>query len=335
MSTGATSRSGPEPATPSGVEFVGFWCRVAAFAVDAVLLGCVGAVLGEALGNWLVGLGQWGRLLGFVIAGIYLVPANSSLFGGQTIGMRLLKTRLQTLSGELLSPGRSAVRYFVFAVPYFCNGLYLTLHDIPHWVLLLVGGVLGTILVIGILGNTYLLLFNRPNRRTLHDLLAGSIVVKAASTRTAVQAPVAVGHVAAFAAIVTVIVLGTLWLVQRAGAGVDFKALEAEQMSVERMPGIVAAGINDGSLTTNGRSSHVLTITARVKDWPRDENAMAASIVAVATKECSTGTIFEGMRVVLIRGFDIGIAQVNRQTILWKKPTDWCQAPRRASSPST
>src|ERR1700683_174667 len=112
------------------------------------------------------------------------------------------------------------------AVPYFCNGLFATLHDAPSWVDILVGVVLGTILVISILGNTYLLLFNRPSRRLLHDLVTRSVVVRVASPRTAVQAPVALGHLGAFAAIVVAIFLGGLWLAQRVGTTVELQALE-------------------------------------------------------------------------------------------------------------
>jgi uncharacterized RDD family membrane protein YckC len=322
--TGTPLQPDSKAAAPISVEFVGFWRRVAAFAVDAALLGCVGAALGAALGNWLVGVGQWGRLIGAVIAGAYLVPANSVLFGGQTIGMRLLKIRVQTVSGELLSPGRSAVRYLVFAVPYFCNGLFLNLHDAPHWIEISVGVVLGTVFLIGILGNTYLLLFNRPSRRLLHDLVTGSIVVKETSPHTVVQAPVALGHVGAFAAIVVAIVLGGLWLAQRIGRSPNLKALERAQAAVQRMPGVVAVGINDGTFTMNGRSSHVLTITTRVVNWPSDEMAASAGFVAAATSECSNATMFDSIRVVLIRGYDIGIARVNRQRVLWKSPAEWC-----------
>jgi len=263
-----------------------------------------------------------------------LVPANSSLFGGQTIGMRLLKIRVQTVSGELLSPGQSAVRYLIFAVPYFCNGLFLTLHGTPQWVEILAGVVLGTIFVIGILGNTYLLLFNRPSRRLLHDLVTRSIVVKAASPRTAIQAPVALGHLVAFAAIVVAILLGGLWLAQRVGTIADFRALERAQAAVERMPGVVAAGINDGTITMNGRSSHVLTITTRIVNWPSDEKTAAEGIVVAATGQCSTLTAFDTIRVALIRGFDIGIARVNRQKVFSGRPAEWCSGAGPASDSS-
>jgi uncharacterized RDD family membrane protein YckC len=333
MSTGIPPQAGPDATAPISVEFVGFWRRVAAFAVDATVLGCVGAAVGVALGNWLVGVGQWGRLIGVVIAGAYLVPANSRLFGGQTIGMRLVKIRVQTLSGELLSPGRSAVRYLVFAVPYFCNGLFVTLPDAPHWVEILTGVVLGTILVIGILGNGYLLLFNRPSRRLLHDLVTKSVVVKVTSPRNAVQVPVALGHLGAFAVIVVAIVLGGLWLAQYVGTSVDLKALERSQAAVERMPGVVAAGINDGTFTMNGRSSHILTITVGVANWPNDNEAAAAGMVAAATMGCSTATAFDTIRVVLNRGFDIGIASVNRQRVLSKTPTEWCSGAIPGNTP--
>jgi uncharacterized RDD family membrane protein YckC len=323
MPTGIPAQPEYQAAAPADVEFVGFWRRVGALVVDAVLLGCIGAALGWALGDWLVGIGQWGRLIGVVIAGAYLIPANSELFGGQTIGKRLLNVRVQAVSGELLSPGRSALRYLVFAVPYFCNGLFVTLHDAPHWVEILVGVVLGTILVIGILGNAYLLLFNRPSRRVLHDLVARSVVVRGASPRAPVQAPVTLGHLGAFAAIVVAIVLGGFWLGQRVGSNANLKALERAQAAVARIPGVVAVGINDGTFTMNGRSSHVLTVTARVVNWPADEQAASAAIVAAATRECPTTTSFDSVRVVLIRGFDIGIARVNRQKGFAKTPAEW------------
>jgi uncharacterized RDD family membrane protein YckC len=324
MSTGVSTQTAALTTVPIEVDFVGFWRRVAAFFIDAVLLGLVGAFVGWALGNWLVGVGQWGRLIGVVIAGAYLVPANSRVFAGQTIGMRVLKTRVQTLSGELLSPGRSAMRYLAFAVPYFCNGLFITLHDAPSWVELSVGAVLGTILIVGILGNVYLLLFNRPSRRLLHDLVTRSVVVKVSSSRTAVQAPVALGHLAAFAAIVAVIVLGGIWLALRVRTNVDLRALERAQAAVERTPGVVAAGINDGTFTMNGRSSHVLTITVRVVKWPSDEKTVAATMVAAATAGCSTAMAFDTIRVVLSRGFDIGIASGNRQSVFSQSPREWC-----------
>jgi len=329
MPAGIPLEASPEIAAPISVEFVGFWRRVAAFTVDVIVLGCVGSVLGASLGNWLVGVGQWGRLIGVVIAGAYLVPGTSRLLGGQTIGMRWLKIRVQTLSGGLLSPGRSVLRYLVFAVPYFCNGLFLHLNDAPHWLEISVQVVLGTILVIGILGNSYLLLFNRPSRRLLHDLVTTSIVVKDASPPSAVQAPVALVHLGAFAAIVAAILLGAVWLTQNVGESVDLKALELARVAVEQMPGVVAAGINDGTFTMNGRSSHVLTITVRVVNWPSDEGAAAAGMVAAATRGCSTASAFDLIRVVLNRGFDIGIATVNRQKVLSKSSPVWCRAALR------
>lgn len=55
---------------------------------------------------------------------------------------------------------------------------------------------------------------------------------------------------------------------QRAGTNVDVKALDAAQMNVERMPGIVAAGVNDARMlnSANERGSIYFMLG---KDWRR------------------------------------------------------------------
>jgi uncharacterized RDD family membrane protein YckC len=324
MSTGTALQSGLEKPATRRVEFVGFWRRVAAFAIDSALLGCVGAVVGTALDNWLVVIGQWGRLIGFVIAGVYFILATGRQFGGQTLGKRLLGIRVQSTSGDLLSLRRSAIRYLIFAIPYFCNGLYIHLNIASHVVEVISEGVLGAILVIGILGNAYLLLFNRPGRRLLHDIAARSVVVKEVSPHAPEFAPLAVRHLWVFATIVVVIAIGGYWLVKRVGNNTGMKALERAQIAVAHLPDVVAAGVNDSTFTVNGRSSHALTINTRVVTWPQDKAAAATKLVLAATDNCSTETDFDSIRVVFIRGFDIGIAQTNRQELLVKSPREWC-----------
>jgi uncharacterized RDD family membrane protein YckC len=327
----------PEPGQNEsvGVEFAGFWRRVGALLVDVCLLACVGAAIGAALGDWLVGIGQWGRLIGVIIAGAYLIPANSRLFGGQTFGKRLLSIRVQATTGELLSPGRSAMRFLVFAVPYFGNGLFLNLGDAPRWIAVVAGVVLGTILIVGVLGNVYLVVLNRPSRRVLHDLVAKSVVVRGASPGLPVQAPVAPMHLAAFATIVVVIVLGGFWLAQRAGSSVDLKALGRAQDAVASVPGVVGAGINVGTFTMNGKSSHVITIMARVVRWPADEGAAASAIVAAVVREYPPATAVDSVRVVFVRGFDIGVAMVSRKKALSKTPAEWRAGTTSAGGTST
>ena len=64
MTTTEAGRDGPSQTAP----FAGFWRRVAAFAVDALLLGCVGLLLGWLAFDALAALGGWGRLVGFALA---------------------------------------------------------------------------------------------------------------------------------------------------------------------------------------------------------------------------------------------------------------------------
>ena len=46
----------------------GFWRRLLALILDAVVLGLVGSILGLFLFDFLSQLGGWGRLFGFCIA---------------------------------------------------------------------------------------------------------------------------------------------------------------------------------------------------------------------------------------------------------------------------
>src|SRR5690348_14117245 len=72
----------------------GFWRRLAAFVVDALILGVPAMLLGFAMFDWAASLGQAGRLIGFVVALLYFGLLNSRLGGGQTLGKRLLGIRV-------------------------------------------------------------------------------------------------------------------------------------------------------------------------------------------------------------------------------------------------
>ncbi|GAB3347318.1 RDD family protein [Lysobacter tyrosinilyticus] len=98
-------------AAPSPVS--GFWRRLAAFAIDSVVLGVFGMIAGFAMFDTLAQLGPYGRLLGFAVALLYFGVLNSRIGGGQTLGKRALSIRAVTLDGQLMSVPRSLLRYGV------------------------------------------------------------------------------------------------------------------------------------------------------------------------------------------------------------------------------
>jgi hypothetical protein len=50
----------------------GFWRRLAAFSIDLLILGVPALLFGLALFRWAASLGKSGRLIGLVVALLYL-----------------------------------------------------------------------------------------------------------------------------------------------------------------------------------------------------------------------------------------------------------------------
>ena len=104
----------------------GFWRRVGALFIDALILGILGFILGFAFENVWVQMGVWGRFIGFGIALIYFGVMNSKLFDGQTIGKKLFKLRVVNAENETISFGRSVLRYIILAIPFSLNGAHFS-----------------------------------------------------------------------------------------------------------------------------------------------------------------------------------------------------------------
>jgi uncharacterized RDD family membrane protein YckC len=314
----AVSPAAPDQMTPSNsveLPYAGFWRRVAAFAIDGILLGTVGQALGVALGARLATLGQGGRWIGFVIAAIYVIPAHH--FWGQTVGKRVMGLRVQRLDGAPLCLSTASIRYLALAVPWFLNGVFFTASQWPWALLVAVGVVLGSVLLIGILGNLYLLTLNRPSRRLIHDWLAGTIVVRAAPERLALPsegikaAPV---HVVIVGFIPAAILAILGWIALRAHVTPrQIAQLQTAQEAVNRLPGLLQGSLVDQENFGTGGRTHLISVQL----WVTDQDETKRRIL----KRQAVGTILrlypdsravDGIAVVSRWGFDIGIATLWR-----------------------
>ncbi len=90
----------------------GFWIRVGAYLIDAVILIVAEAIidfpLNLALGRNAAGLTG---LVNLAISLAYFIYFWSETGGGQTIGMRALKLRVLKTDGTPLTIGTAVVRY--------------------------------------------------------------------------------------------------------------------------------------------------------------------------------------------------------------------------------
>lgn len=113
---------------------------------------------------------------------LYLVLAYTRVGGGQTVGKRLLRLRVVNARGEPLSPAASLRRWAVAAgVVWPLWWLRPAGPDLAMPSALVGWGVLTAVLAV-LATDGWLMLANRPARRSLHDLAAGSFVVRRSAT---------------------------------------------------------------------------------------------------------------------------------------------------------
>ena len=139
MSTVA-SAIGPRPAVD--VIYAGFWRRCAGLVLDGLVLGCVSGFFTLLLGHDSAIATALGILAG-VAYQVYFFTGT-----GQTLGAKVMGVRVVGIDGHPLSVGAALARVL---------GAY-------------VSGVL--------LGLGYLWMLWDANKQTLHDKMAGSVVIK-------------------------------------------------------------------------------------------------------------------------------------------------------------
>ena len=123
----------------TGVEYAGFWIRLGAYLIDAIILFIISIVLAVILGDI-------GGPVGFAVGIAYFVGFWTAR--GATPGKMAVGIEISTVDGESIGFGRALLRY----IGYIASAL---------------------ILLIGFL----MIAFTR-NKRGLHDYIAGTVVIK-------------------------------------------------------------------------------------------------------------------------------------------------------------
>ncbi len=151
------------------------WRRIVAFVVDGIIVGIAGTLVALPFFEPLSHLGPWGRLVGFCLALPYFAILNSKIGNGQTLGKRWMHLQVVDEDGNTISFWRSVVRYALFAVSYYVNGIALPMTRTP-WIV----SSLISVVIFGVgCATLYLVLFNRHTRQGIHDLAVGSYVADA------------------------------------------------------------------------------------------------------------------------------------------------------------
>lgn len=154
---GAASRR----AASTQVTLAGFWRRCAAMLLDALVLFFPGAIIRVLLGISSTGFDDLESTNGWIAGGLevtldalYAAVLMSSR-AGATLGMQVMGLRIMTIEGRPVSFGRALGRFLAMAFTFLTFGI------------------------------GYLMQVFTRRRQTLHDVLAGTIVVRvAAAPRT-------------------------------------------------------------------------------------------------------------------------------------------------------
>jgi uncharacterized RDD family membrane protein YckC len=124
-----------------GVEYAGFWMRFLAAIIDGIILGIFQGVLTLAITDPVSRFG-----LNLMVSFVYTV--GFWIAEGATPGKMAMGCRITSADGEPLSAGQAVGRYFA----QFLNVLTL--------------------------GIGYLMIAFTPEKRGLHDYVAGTVVIK-------------------------------------------------------------------------------------------------------------------------------------------------------------
>jgi uncharacterized RDD family membrane protein YckC len=334
-----TGESPSQPETLAPERGVGaLWRRILAFVIDGLVLGLAGFVIGLPFFETFSSLGPWGRLVGFCLALPYFAIPNSKIGNGQTIGKRLMHIRVVDRNGCTIPFWKSVARYMVLAIPYFLNGLLLPTTRTPWAVSIMV-----SVIVFGVGGaSLYLVVFNRRTRQGLHDLAVGSYVADADKDGALRIEPTWHFHWVILTALLLVYFIGTGVLSNKLAQWGSFPQLLEDVRVVEGMEGVQAAGVQDlNTRNSSGEKKRTLVISvywagksagshAFVGSPPRkftegwaEKQLVADSVAKLIIEHDSTVKDHDSLKVVVIRGYNIGIAHAQISYFYEHAPAEW------------
>lgn len=289
----------------------GFWRRLGALLIDALVLGAVGFALGFVLENTFVEMGAWGRLVGFLIALVYFGVMNSSVIGGQTLGKMILKIRVVDSSNAPVGLGKSILRYIIIALPFSLNGAQFSNEAMSSFMMY----PLSIIIFGGMFSIFYLYVFNRTTRQSLHDLVVGTFVVNVDSEKQDL------GKVWNIHIIVFALLLLTAAIIpaftSKLAQSEPFTDILAVQSALSSEPNVAYASVSVGTTTLSTFSkdaskntstktyvnSQVFIGTDNVSDI-----VLARNLASIVLSHYPAALEKDAIQITLTYGYDIGIA---------------------------
>jgi hypothetical protein len=182
-----------------------FWRRLAAFALDLLLLGAVGEVVRTAFSDPL-SFGDHRRWIAWAVVIVYFGYFESRWGRGRSIGKRLLDLCVIRPDNTYLSPIEAGLRAALVTAPPIFNGANYQ------------SAIAGTLLGVAVFGLPlsmlyFLALTNNERQVLLHDLPFGTLVVRQEDRDLQRLPPVAVPLWRGHLVVVSLVLLASFLLI--------------------------------------------------------------------------------------------------------------------------
>lgn len=309
-------------AIPRERRVAGFWRRLFAFLVDGVIVGVGAALVAAPFFGPLSRVGAWGRLIGFCMALPYFAFLNSRFGGGRTLGKRWLKIQVVDENGQPISFRRSLIRYTVFAIPFSLNQLPLPVTRTPSFVfvgitiMLILGGV-----------SVYLVICNRRTRQGLHDLAVKSYVASVAESGAIRRQTIWPGHWAILVGLGVAAWTGVHVLEKKISRAYPMGRMLDDLRDIEGMAGVQSAGVQD--LTwhswSGGETKTIFVVIVRWDGASQTDEDGAKRVARLLLQNDANVAQRDVLRIVVVRGFDLGIANASVTHPFEHTPAEWKQ----------
>jgi len=303
-----------------------FWTRIWALVIDSIVLGIVGLVLGLIIEDFLVQIGSFGFLFGMAIAISYFAVFNSKYKNGQTYGKKAMDIQVVDKEGNTISFSKSLLRAFIICFPYFFVNVELPGVSIGS-ALFLLKNITCISITTGIL---IIYIFNKGNRQSLHDLLVGTFVVSTERTEIPSKIlPFSKSSFYAFGAILVMLSLFTIYSLTFVYT--QYSKLNTIHAGISEIKGVMKSGVMDKTSTVYGAEAatlKIIEVTLWMNELPDNSDGIenmkeTREVLKIVLGEVKDIGQFDRISIVLVRGFNIGIASKKTSFSTQKSPAEW------------
>jgi predicted Zn finger-like uncharacterized protein len=159
---------------------VGFWFRLLADVLDTIFLAIFGYfVIIRRFWQIVYILGDAGILIGLCVAFLYFGLLQSSIGNGQSLAKKILKIQVLKMDGSYMRLSVSFLRYAVIACIFYGHNIWDALVSVYPQLedSLVISESIFALFIFLSVGTIILVAFH-PLKRGLHDLIAGTVVVR-------------------------------------------------------------------------------------------------------------------------------------------------------------